>query len=238
MAITATGSNLAQVSNTTQTNNPTASMGATNTPAVDTGSHFNPSLASANIHDGLVGVVGGDAPVALDTAAGGTTATPDAVVQNAKSQVGQVHGDGQCYSLVDDSLKAAGYKGAESYGKITANADYHWGTKVSLDHAQPGDVLQFRNFKSNSTTTTQTDTETSTATDQEERGEPNHSAIVLSNDGHGQITVLEQNVPEGGPVQQKTLCLKNGTWTNANGSTTTAHVSGQVNCYRPQPAGS
>ena len=48
-------------------------------------------------------------------------------------------------------------KSAADYGKVSRNADYTWGTAVTLSDLKPGDVIQFRNYVYTSTVVTKTD---------------------------------------------------------------------------------
>ena len=82
---------------------------------------------------------------------------------------------------------------------MTPDADYVWGSRVNLADVQSGDIIQFRNYHYDRTI----DTATSTDTDFQER--PHHTAIVGSMGANGAITVLEQNVPDGSPVQRSQL---------------------------------
>ena len=111
--------------------------------------------------------------------------------------VGQkVVGTGECYDLADAVLRDAGAKSAPDFGKVTKSRDqdYKWGTKIDLKDAKPGDILQFRNHQVvvsvvKKTTKTYPDGHSATTIDKNstpyKRGQ--HTSIVLSNDGSGQI---------------------------------------------------
>src|SRR3978361_1950516 len=89
-------------------------------------------------------------PIGLDarsgTAAPTTASIAEQIVSFARRQRGSRGGDGQCFALADRALRAARAKSAADYGSITPDADYTWGTTVSLGALQPGDVIQFRDY--------------------------------------------------------------------------------------------
>ena len=121
--------------------------------------------------------------------------------------VGQkVVGTGECYDLADAVLRDAGAKSAPDFGKVTKSRDqdYKWGTKIDLKDAKPGDILQFRNHQVvvsvvKKTTKTYPDGHSATTIDKNstpyKRGQ--HTSIVLSNDGSGQMSVAEQHDEKG-----------------------------------------
>jgi hypothetical protein len=174
-------------------------------------------------------------PIGLDSSSG--TAKPtaatmsDQIVGYASRNRGKSVGDGECYTLANKALHAAGAKSASNYGTITPDADYVWGTSVTLADLQPGDVIQFRNYKYESVVVTETSSETKTQEWTEER--PHHTAIVQSVDGNGAVTVLEQNSPPGSPVKRTQLFFTSGT-TKSGNRTTTIKVEGTFWFYRPQ----
>ena len=87
-----------------------------------------------------------------------------------------------------------------------------------LSSVQPGDIVQFRNYR--------VDINNATGVGFETRGSPNHTAIVASVGRNGVIEVFEQNVYDVRLVKRNTLYFQNGTG---------IRVSGQFNFYRPQP---
>jgi hypothetical protein len=177
--------------------------------------------------------------------------------------VGQkVVGTGECYDLADSVLRGAGAKSAPDFDKVTKsrNQDYKWGTKIDLKDAKPGDILQFRNHQVTvdvvkKVTKTYPDGHKTTTVDKSstpyKRGQ--HTSIVLSNDGNGQMTVAEQHVIDHNTDKLSTTVRKNDLYTQdvpANTrtksrmegdvqvkeeTTTTITVTGQVWAYRPQP---
>ncbi len=162
---------------------------------------------------------------------GGGTApakTGQDVLNFAQGKQGKKVGSGECFDLADQALKKNGFKTASDYGEVTPDGDYQWGKPVPLNESKPGDVLQFRDY--NNKTTTSNDKEERWKT--EER--PHHTAIVVANDGKGNITVLEQNAPEGSPVTKRTLNFGNNSQ-ESGGTTTTHETSGTVIAYRPEP---
>jgi hypothetical protein len=180
-------------------------------------------------------------PVGLDARSGAHspgTAVPvsaanmaDQIVAYPTGQYGKRVGDGECFTLTDRALRAAGAKSAADYGRITRNGDYVWGRDVDLSDLKPGDVIQFRSYRYDREIVTQDGNRRTTNTDFQER--PHHTAIVESVDGNGAVTVLEQNVPHHGPVRRNQLFFTAGT-TTSGGATTTIRVQGTVWFYRPQ----
>jgi hypothetical protein len=171
-------------------------------------------------------------PVGLQAKGGsGKTAPPplgDQVVAFARGKIGQRVGSGECFDLADQALRGAGAKSAADFGVVTPNADYVWGTSVSLANVQAGDIIQFRNYRYDRTI----DTATRTDTDFQER--PHHTAIVERVDGQGALTVFEQNAPAGSAVQRTQLFFSNVN-TDSGGTKTTIVVTGTVHFYRLQP---
>jgi hypothetical protein len=171
-------------------------------------------------------------PIGLEAQGGSgkTTLAPlgDQVVAFARGKIGQCVGNGECFDLADQALRSAGAKSAADFGKVTPNADYVWGTAVSLSDIHPGDIIQFKNYRYDRTTAT----DTSTDTDFQER--PHHTAIVERVDGQGALIVLEQNVPDGSAGQRSQLFFSNVS-TNSGGQRTSIRVQGRFRFYRPQP---
>ena len=173
-----------------------------------------------------------------------------------------VVGSGECYDLADQVLKNSGAKSAPDFGKVTKSRDdnYKWGTPVDLKDVKPGDILQFRDHEIKIHTVTKT-TKTlpgggkSVSTDEKtvplERGQ--HTAIVLSNDGDGTMTVAEQHVLDHQTGKLSTTIRRNTLYTKDLPTTTTTRtrqegdvtikeettvtisVSGTIWAYRPQP---
>ena len=184
------------------------------------------------IDDGTLALAGTPlpGPVGLQ-AQGGSAASAGLagkIIAFARGKIGQRFASGECFDLVDQALRSAGAKSAADFGTVTKGADYVWGTAVTFADVQPGDVIQFRNYRYDRTI----DTDTSTDTDFQER--PHHTAIVETVDGNGALTVLEQNVPDGSPGQRMQLFFSSAT-TKSGGKTTKIVVKGTVRFYRPQP---
>jgi hypothetical protein len=175
-------------------------------------------------------------PIGLDAKSGGGTASApniaDEVVSYVRRKRGSRVGNGQCFTLVDRALQAAKAKSAADYGTVTPDADYTWGTSVSLSDLKPGDVIQFRDYTFKKTVVT--DTGSSTVTDEVEGERPHHTAVVESVDGGGAVTVLEQNAPDGSAVSRNHLYFTAGTTTSGN-RTTTITVHGTFWFYRSEP---
>lgn len=174
-------------------------------------------------------------PVGLDAKSGGSSkqATPsiaDQVVSFVRRRRGERVGDGECFTLVDRALRGAGAKSARDHGPVTPTADYIWGTAVTLADLQPGDVVQFRDYRYDREVRTETDDEESVDTQSAAR--PHHTAIVESVDGAA-VTVLEQNAPPGSPVVRTRLFFANSR-SESGSTTTTIRVQGTWWFYRPE----
>jgi hypothetical protein len=128
----------------------------------------------------------------------------NAVLSFAVANKGTQVGDGQCWTLVDQALKAAG---ADTSG----DAACIWGNPVGLDAIMPGDVLQFENVHFEGATA---------GGGWYWQDFPHHSAIVYAVDGSN-ITLLNQNVNGDMTVQFTTINLAD--W-----------QSGTITAYEPQ----
>jgi hypothetical protein len=174
-------------------------------------------------------------PIGLDAKSGSAkqarASIADRIVSFARRQRGERVGDGQCYAFADRALGQADAKSARDYGTITPDADYVWGTSVTLADLQPGDVIQFRDYSYDRRIVIERSDETVTREDSQSR--PHHTAIVQSVDGHGAVTVWEQNAPDGSPVGRTQLFFTSGTTTSGN-QTTTIAVHGTFWFYRPE----
>ena len=125
------------------------------------------------------------------------------VVTFAKKKIGQKVGGGECYDLANEALTNAGGKTASDYGKITLTSNYVWGDLVSTFAAQPGDILQFLNYKFKIITTTVVKVTHGKETVVEYGGSstktlsrPHHTAVVTKA-GTKKLEILEQNVVRG-----------------------------------------
>jgi len=173
-------------------------------------------------------------PIGLDakngSAKGATASISDRILSYARRKRGDHVGDGQCYAFADGALTHAGARSARDYGDITPNADYVWGTAVTLAELQPGDVIQFRDYSYERQIVTERSDETVTRDEAGDR--PHHTAVVQSVDGDGAVTVWEQNAPDGSPVTRAQLFFTSGTFTHGN-ERTTIRVHGTFWFYRP-----
>jgi hypothetical protein len=167
-----------------------------------------------------------------DDAGGSEASMADRIVGYARQQLGARIGKGECTDLVDSALRSANVKSAADYGDLSPDADYKWGTPVTLAALQPGDVIQFRDYAYRSVVVTRT----GTGSARQERGQdrPHHTAIVESVGDDGALTVLEQNAPDGSPVTRTVLYFKDSTTTSGQ-RTTTITVKGKFWFFRPQP---
>lgn len=157
-----------------------------------------------------------------DGAAGGGLG--EKIVQFCKDRVGRAVGDGECGTLAQEALAAAGAKGL---GKDHPGpGDYVWGELVFVVEvkdgkrvrepakvtAQPGDVIQYRDVRLPST----------------HRGRsvefltPHHTAVVGEVKRNGDLVVYEQNVGGTREVVRSTI--------SPNGLKT-----GWLRVYRPVP---
>jgi hypothetical protein len=170
-------------------------------------------------------------PIGLD-AKGGTpkqtqASMGDQIVAFPRRHYGERVGDGQCFALADRALRNAGARSAADFGRVTDDADYVWGTPVTLADVRPGDIIQFRDYQYLKRVDNADGSFREVG-----GGRPHHTAIAERVDGNGAITVLEQNF-EGSPVRRSQLFFTAGTTTNG-GQTTTVTVSGTFWFYRPQ----
>jgi hypothetical protein len=150
------------------------------------------------------------------------------VVQFAQARRRRRVGDGECFTLADQALRTAGAKSASDFGTITADADYIWGTSVAVSSVQPGDIVQFRDYKY-----TRRNDKDDGSWQENSQERPHHTAIVVSNDGNGLLTVIEQNAPPGSAVREIQLGFTS-TKFESGGTKVQITVSGQVSFYRPQ----
>src|SRR3954467_482185 len=88
-------------------------------------------------------------PIGLDAPSGGGTSVgvADRVLGFARRQHGSRVGNGECFTFADRALSTAGARSASDFGTVTPNADYVWGSAVSLPDLQPGDVIQMRDYR-------------------------------------------------------------------------------------------
>jgi hypothetical protein len=171
-------------------------------------------------------------PIGLDDRGAGNTSMAERIVNYPRRHRGQRVGDGECFTLADRALRGAGARSAADYGQVAPDVDYVWGTSVQLGAVQPGDVIQFRNYRYDREVETQhPDGSVTTETEFQER--PHHTAIVESIGGGGEITVLEQNSPVGSAVTRSRLFFSNSQ-RDTGGRRTSVTVSGTVWFYRPQ----
>lgn len=174
-------------------------------------------------------------PIGLDAgrptpARGGSSAAPigTQVVQYAQARAARRVGDGECFALADGALRNAGAKSAADFGSVTEDADYVWGAAVSLADVQPGDIIQFRDYE-----VTRREEKQDGSWQERTEKRPHHTAIVISNQGHGMLRVIEQNSPQGSAVREIQLGFE--TTTFQSGSTSVRiTVSGRLWFYRPQ----
>jgi hypothetical protein len=167
----------------------------------------------------------------------------DKILAYAREQQGRQVGTGECTELAVEAMKRADAKDVWSYGETSADGDYVWGNQVALKDAQPGDIVQFRNFTIKTTIVAleiqpggqYANTESSAVETRD-----HHTAIVEANYG-GELLVLEQNVEPHLVVQRTLLPVASATTQGSPDGTpgvleTTFEVDGIARIYRPQPA--
>ncbi len=188
----------------------------------------------AAVGGGLAGLVvvllGHAGPAAAQKAKAEVPPLNAKVLEFAKSKLGEQVGDGECWTLANDAVVAAGGKSSPGYRDAPAEGDYVWGELVygvsatggkATEDAPaaklavaPGDVVQFRDARfagprpgggSYSMTA------------------PHHTAVVarVSPDGKT-LGVLHQNWSGKRVVGEATLALRD-------------LKDGWVKVYRPQP---
>ena len=123
------------------------------------------------IDDGTSARIGSPtpAPIGLDakngTAKQSAPSMADQIVSYARRRLTTRVGNGQCFTLVDGALRGAHAQSAADYGTVTPDADYTWGTPVSLTDLQPGDVIQFRDYTFHKVVVTESDSATGPKSD-------------------------------------------------------------------------
>lgn len=150
-------------------------------------------------------------PVGLETPAAGEEMTLNQKIATwVQGKKGQKVGDGECWTLAENALKQAGAKTSYDFGKVTANADYIWGTEIKVADIKAGDILQFRDHKIKVVTKIKVRFDDDSGWDEEEEEEfsrGHHTAVVDGTpDADGVVATLEQNIkPDGKVVQAKSL---------------------------------
>lgn len=192
--------------------------------------------SAANLLSGTdrVGPIGMNTPsIPAEELTGGGAVDAQKILNYASTNSGKRLGTGECFALADLALRGAGAKSAADFGSISDDADYIWGSDTALSAVQPGDIIQFRNYKYVRKITV--DNERETRETESEQGRPHHTGIVKTVESDGKITIWEQNVPTGtGSVRTFELFFKNSE-TTVGDTTTKVTVSGTVKFYRPQP---
>lgn len=160
------------------------------------------------------------------------------ILHFARSNIGRKVGDGECFALADRALRGAGAATAEDFCRIGRDTDYVWSSQeVNFNDAQPGDILQFRNFG------VRRDIQRpdgSSAWQNESR--PHHTAVVASTRTDGNIvflTILEQNVAMGGTGNQPKKSVRQNEIPTSSGQLQSGRdkitytVTGDLWIYRP-----
>lgn len=148
-------------------------------------------------------------------------------------------GRGECFDFADKVLRDAHSKSAADFQKITGkrDQDYKWGTPIDMKDAKPGDIIQFRDHHVNIETVTRI---TKTYPDghkekivkkesESYNRAPQHTSVVLANQGDGKMTVAEQHVIDRDTGQRSHTVHKNDLYTqNSTKTTTTKRMEGDV----------
>jgi hypothetical protein len=153
----------------------------------------------------------------------------DRIRDYALGRTGQQVGRGECTDLATFALREVGARASfPAHGGHAV-----WGTAVAAAAAEPGDVLQFRNHR---TTIANAGGDVTT----EQRGHPQHTAVVVENLGNGVLRVAEQNIVLPGARQATRTVMTNTVFLTGRvlPDQRTVTVGGQVWAYRPEPAAS
>ena len=161
------------------------------------------------------------------------------VLSFARNNIGRKVGDGECFALADQALRGAGAATAENFCRVGRNTNYIWSSQtVTPSAAQPGDILQFRNFVFDR----RTDHPGGSYETAGAQSRPHHTAVVVSARTEGGIvflTILEQNVAIGGTGNQPGKSVRQNEIPTSTGNfrsgrdTITYTVSGTLWVYRP-----
>jgi hypothetical protein len=149
------------------------------------------------------------------------------LISFATQRLGQVEGNGECWTLVNNGFQSVGF--------IKPASTYVWGRVVAqLSDARPGDVFQFSQFR----VTVRTEHPDGSWEEQTiSRGAPRHTAILESVNGN-MATFLESNVTDDQNVQRNSFGVRTANSTDESGVRTSVTVSGSFIIYRPQVAAS
>lgn len=178
-----------------------------------------------------------------------------AVLAWAQRQLNQRVGRGECWDLAEEAILASnGVSSRVLTRPFRAGADYVWGDRINIAMAQPGDIVQFRNYRWQSLTEVTTiDPITGRSTRGNAGGARmphHHTAIIVSRLEPGVFQVIHQNVPRGSVVRYDVLRLvgevsppvtRSEQRNDISGSyvvqiTTRVNepVTGNIWCYRPR----
>ncbi len=159
------------------------------------------------------------------------------VTQASEEMVGRPSvGRKECFDLLDTVLKNLGAKSANDFERVTGrrDQDYKWGDlEPDQDKIRPGDMIQFRNFK-----TTYTPDRSDRGPYEMIRG-PQHSAILIAKNADGSLTIVEQHVMDreenrlSEVIKRNQLDYKAGQRKLADGSSLKIEVSGTIWFYHP-----
>lgn len=115
---------------------------------------------------------------------------------------------GECYDFAEEALKTAkALTAADIMGKenINPDAEYIWGTEITISDVQPGDIIQFRNYKM-----TYDETRADGGGEVGSFEANHHTAIVeaVTDRTNNVFKVLHQNTPQGRVVVSQNLAFE------------------------------
>lgn len=161
------------------------------------------------------------------------------VISFAVSKMGEKVGDGQCTTLVEQALIQAGKLTTTDFGVVGTQADYVWGTPVTLNASLPGDIIQFRDH-----VITVTVKRAKGGMQETTHQRLHHTAILTSKGwredsrtparGYWELSILEQNHANKKRVIKSRIQLQSSWILLPNDDEIDTHVSGQFTIFRPE----
>lgn len=158
------------------------------------------------------------------------------IINYVKSQVGKrvfaelPNALGECWDLAFQALKEAKAKTPHDFG---AGNMYKWSSKtVTLDQAQPGDIIQYQNLKMEVTTFL---ADGGFTINTFSIGLPRHTAIIKAVGANGKVEVYEQNMDGVKHTACNEYYLVPGTYDSGTTKITVKKKGGSYTVYRPEP---
>lgn len=156
------------------------------------------------------------------------------VVSFARGKMGQKVGAGECWDLAESALNSAGAKNSNDLTPDSefARNRYVWGTEVSLENAQAGDIIQVNDL------TIRITRSDSSGESWSENTFPFHTMIATGSPGpRGGVGVLHQNYENVQEVREGRFHLQSTSYTEGsppNATRVTITVTGRIKVYRPE----